>query len=123
MGTQLRNFIECLIIVSACKNIIAPKNEYKPTINSVSKRLAMSKPSEKNRANVWEYLYKLDKELKEKHDQTYLEKKLKEEEDSLKGCTFQPKKSARAYNNTDTSFKEEDIYKRSQQWKQNAEEK
>eukprot|EP00826_Nyctotherus_ovalis_P011078 TRINITY_DN12890_c0_g1_i10.p1 TRINITY_DN12890_c0_g1~~TRINITY_DN12890_c0_g1_i10.p1 ORF type:complete len:236 (+),score=65.69 TRINITY_DN12890_c0_g1_i10:98-805(+) len=100
-----------------------PKNDYKPRINSVSKRLAMTKSSEKKRANVWEYLHSLDKELKEKHDQTYLEKKLQEEEDSLKGCTFQPKKSARGYTISDASFREEDVYKRCQQWKQNAEEK
>lgn len=104
-------------------NPIAPKNDYKPRINPVSKRLAMTKSSERKRANVWEHLYNLDKELKEKHDQTYLEKKLQEEEDSLKGCTFQPRKSARGYTISDASFKEEDVYRRCQQWKQNAEEK
>ena len=101
--------------------IIEPKGTYIPSIDPISKKLVMAKPDKKN--NVWDHLYNMDRELKEKHDQSYLEKKLKEEQDSLKGCTFKPEIIGQNSSLIDPSYNEEDIYKRSQQWRQNLDEK
>ena len=104
--------------------IIALKNNYKPTINPISKKLAKARSSEKKQNNVWNYLYNLDKQLKEKRDQSYLENRMKEEKKSLKECTFQPEITIGDGFITDTCCNKEcDIYERSIQWKQNIEEK
>ena len=96
---------------------------YKPQINPISEKLIESKSNDKKGGNVWDYLYKLDKELKEKRDQTHLEKKLQEEEECLKGCTFKPKIQKKENSYEIISKRDEDIYARNQQWKKNINEK
>ena len=86
--------------------------------------MIINRNSEKKNKNIWEYLYKLDRELKEKRDQTHLEKKLKEEEECLNGCTFQPEISQSDYFIQEITPKENtSMYKRNLQWKQNVDEK
>jgi len=93
-------------------------------INHVSEELVKRKSSEKKGKNIWEHLYNLDRELKEKRDQCHLEKKLKEEEEVLNGCTFQPQIEPLNLVITDLNYKQEgDIYERTKQWKQSIDEK
>jgi len=104
--------------------ILAPLNTHKPKINPLSRKIAEHKSSEKKQKNVWEYLYNLDKELKEKRDITYLENKASEEKKNLKECTFQPGLNALDSITMEGTYNQEgNIYKRSIQWKQNVEEK
>lgn len=99
-------------------------NVHRPTINPISRKIAEHKSSEKKQKNVWEYLYNLDKELKEKRDVSYLENKAHEEEKSLKECTFQPELNSLDNIPMDALYSQEgNIYERSIQWKQNVEEK
>jgi len=77
----------------------------------------------KQNRNVWEHLYSLNKELIEKRNQSHLEKKLKDAQESLRECTFQPDVEMRSYM-TDIMYKKEgNIYERSTQWKQDVEER
>lgn len=80
-------------------------------------------PAKKNK-NVWEYLYSLDKGLKEKRDQIHLEKKLQDEENSLKECTFKPEIKIPDSIMSEITYKQEgSIYERSLQWKQKIDDK
>ena len=91
----------------------------------MSEQLAKRKSTEKKGKPIWEHLYNLDRELKEKRDQCHLEKKLKEEEECLKDCTFQPQiEAASLAVISEINYKQEgDIYERGKQWKQNIDEK
>ena len=90
---------------------------YKPEINTISEKIVMKKSPEK-KGNIWDNLYKQDKNRSEKRDQLYIEKKIKEEKDSLKGCTFQPMISMQNPKITERSPKKNDeFYKRSKEWK------
>lgn len=74
--------------------------------------------------NIWNRLYKLNKELKEKRDLSHLEKKLKDEEESLKECTFQPEIARTNCLNYEVTYKKGgDIYQRSMRWKKGLQEK
>lgn len=88
-----------------------------PRINPVSEMIVMKKSPEK-RANVWEHLYELDKPQSEKRDQLHLRKKIEEEENSLKECTFRPVLGMQSCKARNASLSgTNDIYKRTQQWK------
>ena len=93
---------------------------HKPNIDPISERIAKGRVSEMKGRNVWEHLYNLDKEFTEKRDQCHLEQKLREEKEHLKDCTFQPELIRT--NNGEENTKSE-IYNRTQQWKQNVDEK
>jgi len=99
--------------------LIEPVTDYKPTINSISKRLVKLKSPEDKANNVWEHLYNLNKEIKDKRDLSHLEKKLQDEENSLKSCTFKPK-IQRLNKSYDVVNKQEmNIYERTIQWRKN----
>jgi hypothetical protein len=88
-----------------------------------SRKSSVSKGYSK-KDNIWNRLYKLDKELKEKRDLTHLEKKLKEEEESLKECTFKPELLHRNCLNYEVMYKKQgNIYERAVKWKKNIQEK
>eukprot|EP00826_Nyctotherus_ovalis_P017821 TRINITY_DN15268_c0_g2_i1.p1 TRINITY_DN15268_c0_g2~~TRINITY_DN15268_c0_g2_i1.p1 ORF type:complete len:204 (-),score=53.08 TRINITY_DN15268_c0_g2_i1:572-1183(-) len=101
---------------------ITPKASYRPEIDPISEKLMVAKSSEKKGKDIWNYLHDLDKELKEKRDKTHLEKKLREEEECLNGCTFQPEISADNFLYPEL-YTNNSIYQRSLQWKQNIDEK
>lgn len=98
---------------------VAPKLKHKPNINPVSRELATRKSSVKKSDNIWDHLYSLHREIKEKRDLSYLENKAQQEETSLKGCTFKPtiQRPSRSY---DVANKQKKIYERTQQWKRHV---
>lgn len=101
---------------------VAPKASHRPEINPISEKLMVAKGSEKKGKDIWNYLHDLDKELKEKRDKTHLEKKLRDEEECLNGCTFQPEISADNFFCSEL-YANNSIYQRSLQWKQSIDEK
>jgi len=112
--SQTYKFKEKSFTCKELKGVKELRAAFIPSINPVSEKLMREKYKDKS---IWEHLHGLGKERKEKFDQTLLETKLKEEEDDLRKCTFQPeiKKSSVKF--------EEGIYERSQTWKQIIDEK
>lgn len=101
-----------------------PEFSYRPAIDPLSEELMRRKKNDMLGRNIWEHLYNMDKVLKEKRDQSHLEKKLKEEEASLQGCTFQPRIKGLGSQSGDVSYKQEgDIYERTKMWKKSIEDK
>jgi hypothetical protein len=89
----------------------------------VSEELVKRK-KEKQGKPIWDHLYSLNREIQEKRDQIHLEKKLQEEEDSMKGCTFQPQIKPASSVSIDISNRQEgDIYERTKNWKLTVDER
>lgn len=67
---------------------------------------------------IWDHLYSMGKDIKEKRDQMHLEHKMEEEDNSLKDCTFKPNiKKAQSQKNAFQTKQEGSIYERQQLWK------
>ena len=101
------------------REIINKKNNI-PKINPLSEVLATKKTSER-KVNIWKHLYDLNKPYSEKREQLYLQKKIQEEENSLKECTFKP--ILRIESCKANATPKSNLYKRTQQWKKTIDER
>ena len=92
-------------------NIKKKDHTFRPKINPISAEL-VRRNEKRTTKKVWKNLYSLDKEMKEKRDRMYIEKKITEEDTIINACTFKPKLIARQSD----VIEEGTIYQRSTMW-------